>query len=612
MSRSQGALWAAAWIVTAIAAGLLASFLLAPQPGLVVAGSPAASGAVDPRAAPAPPGSPVARRGERREGLTGTPTGAADRNATPAPGSGPGDVPDAAGSAPDSTRGEEAAPASAVADGPAGWIEVRVTREDGTPAEAGTVYALPAGEPGTDAWQEIPQADVVPDGFARLAVPSAGTYDVGYVGEAQALRTDLAVTRGGVARVDFTIPTGRRITFRCDKPPPDGGVLHVALAPGGTEPHEGPRAGADEEFAYPGRGQRYTGWTHARIGPDGLGRSHPLDPGRVYRISASVGRDAPYGVVPQREFARPGEEVLLRIRPQARLSLTFRVEGRPENANWFRLLLERSDRPGRESLTDQTWQRLVEQPAPLVRWVAPGKGHITWQGGGLLPGSTEDFTLAEGTTVEKEIVIRPVLAGEGVTIVPDGEPAVPAPRLRVTVEGIPASGVPESASFCLLARLAGPPASADYYDHDPAEPTLEINEEWQSVKHVLAVLGARLASDPTPVAPDGQVAVRLRPAGLLVVVPERPAVPGMGALTVEREDGLPIPTAPPGDLGEDFTVEDWSLGRIELAPRVGPGTILGPFPEGTIRLRVRQGRVRLATIAASVKAGALRPLVISR
>ncbi|MCI0342186.1 MAG: hypothetical protein L0216_13755 [Planctomycetales bacterium] len=608
MRRAQRALAAGAWLATAAGTGFLASLLFRPAAGLVVVGGEGADSR-DGGAAGAPRApSHGAQGGESgREATGGPPTGEGRESVPPSDGH-PTAFP----------AGGPAAAGAAMAEGPdagAGgmdevpcWIEVRVTREDGTAAEAGTVYALPGGEPGTNDVGDLPQADITDGGLARLPVPSEGSYDVGYIGEAHALRTDVLVARGETARIALAIPAGRRFTFRCDKPIPDGRTWHVSLQH--VAPETGDAWAEDARLGYPGRTERPRMNGYASVGPGGQGASHPLPVGGAYRIVVGVDRQSSYRLDPEPALAQPGAEVLLRVRPQARLSVGVRIEGRPEPSGWFQLWLQRTDGGGREALADQGSLRLTDQPAPIVRWATPGKARIGWHGYGIAPGTTDEFELIGGRTVEKGIVVRPPLPGEAP--VAQDRDASASPRLRVSVEGIPEGGVSERASLYLLARLPGPPPVADYNWHDREQADLEVSEEWKPVRQVLAVLGARLASDPTPVEADGRVAIRLKAAGLLLAVPERPAVSGLGALTLEREDGLPIPTARPGNFGDDFTADDWDLDLLELQPHVGPGTILGPFPEGTIRFRVRLGRVRLPGVAATVKAGALRPLVIPR
>ena len=85
----------------------------------------------------------------------------------------------------------------------------------------------------------------------------------------------------------------------------------------------------------------------------------------------------------------------------------------------------------------------------------------------------------------------------------------------------------------------------------------------------------------------------------------RPAGGGWtGVATAERIEGGLIP----------FTEEGFGGSPTHAAVRVplAPGRVLGPFPEGPLRLRLRRGGIAVAELTATVRAGAFEPLRLPR
>ena len=123
------------------------------------------------------------------------------------------------------------------------------------------------------------------------------------------------------------------------------------------------------------------------------------------------------------------------------------------------------------------------------------------------------------------------------------------------------------------------------------------------VRRAFLVLPPDRASDVFVPPASGTVRVTLKPAGMLVVVPEVLPDPALGALRLRRADGLPLPLLSVTSRGAydlDFTER----------PEVKMGTILGPIPEGRVTLEVLLGGVVIDRPVAEVRAGRYTPLVI--
>ncbi|HEU4396143.1 MAG TPA: hypothetical protein VFS92_11315, partial [Planctomycetota bacterium] len=99
------------------------------------------------------------------------------------------------------------------------------------------------------------------------------------------------------------------------------------------------------------------------------------------------------------------------------------------------------------------------------------------------------------------------------------------------------------------------------------------------------------------------VEVPLLPGGHLVVVSDSFPPPRGGGLEIRRVDRHPIPLCEV-DNGVPRAAE--AYGRV----RVMPGTLLGPFPEGTHRFEVLLGGIRIGEASAGVTAGRIGVLRI--
>ena len=128
------------------------------------------------------------------------------------------------------------------------------------------------------------------------------------------------------------------------------------------------------------------------------------------------------------------------------------------------------------------------------------------------------------------------------------------------------------------------------------------------VRRALLWLAPDLASDPFTPASGGETTIAMRPAGMLVLVPEIEPDRSLGALRIRRADGLPLPVlaaAPEGRRGERR-----GIATVETAPLVVLGRVLGPVAEGRIELEVLLGGVVVGRIHADVRAGVNTPLAV--
>ncbi|MCK6482130.1 MAG: hypothetical protein L6R43_18875, partial [Planctomycetes bacterium] len=155
----------------------------------------------------------------------------------------------------------------------------------------------------------------------------------------------------------------------------------------------------------------------------------------------------------------------------------------------------------------------------------------------------------------------------------------------------------------LVASLAGEGgARIEDFGVGPGE-EIRLDPGWRRARGVIVVSPPFLASDFLEAPASGPFRAELRPAGLLLLAPEEVFPPALGSLRLRRADGRPISTT--GEGGTDYAGSD-------LEVNVRPGLLLGPFPEGSISFEVRLGGLRLPDARATVRAGRIEVLRISR
>jgi hypothetical protein len=212
-------------------------------------------------------------------------------------------------------------------------------------------------------------------------------------------------------------------------------------------------------------------------------------------------------------------------------------------------------------------------------------------------GEMHDVAIEPGRTTRLEIVVRfdPPQAAT-VSLSPSPVPATRAVAVRFT--GLPARDMPPDVPLFGYDSLD---RGGTWITSVRAGEGAELHEQWRDARRVVAFAGPWLASDPVDVADRDTVTFALRPAGVLIVVPED-AMDATGEnLRVLPQDGRP-PT------GYERKVD----GAPELMAHVRPGAVLGPFPAGPHRFRVWWGRHRLPDATATVRAGRATPLILRR
>ena len=581
---------ALAWIATAAAAGLLFALLLRPLPMVreVV------------REVPVP----------ARNGPVAEPSGA------PGPKTG-------------ATAPEERPPAASAQDAgvvppdpgaPAAWIEVTVRDAGGSPVLGATAYALPAGAPGVDEQDRIPNAGTDEAGRALLPVAAAGAYDVGAFSDALwTLVRDVRAEAGATVRTALTLPAGASLLVQCEGwPPPAQEVpeaeIHVQSSAGDAG------SGAPRCRSFPGRGEGRPFSCSLSLDGKGTAHSPPLPEGvpchfqgdvflRVRRPNGSdVRLAAPFVLDPPSGKAVPGDTVRLRILEPARAILVVRTE--PPLPEGVRLMILTTVVQGGRRSEFQWW---VSGPPPdqPSEWEFGIQGHegparIEWReftspgltrGAAVKTGAADGVVLGTRAEGRADVVLRidPSTAGEP----PEKERV--SPDIPFEFPGLPEARK-EDGSFTIVLL----PREGRTAEEDPEDWAMAFSEAFAGEhrgRTAMFLLPPDLVSDAMLLPPEGPAVVRLRRGGFLLVAPEFLPSSGLGALTLRRTDGLPVPR---------FSSESDSLEGVHLEPVVVRGTLLGPFPEGTWAFEVRLGGVRLPDARATVEAGRIEVLRIRR
>jgi len=579
-SHGRAGLLAALWLATAVAAGFLGAWILRPLPEIRFLERPAGS-ASD---APAPPES---------------------RSPTTAGSGGRGPAAGAAGPT------AEGAPPARERRG--SWIEVSLADDsaasDGRWVEA---YALPAGARGVDDLALVPHASFAADESGRIPIAVPGRYDVGLVGEGiSALAREVEVEEGGTARVVLQRPRLEPATFRVEGPIPEteGLAVRVSVAPPDGSGFR----------AYPGRddpppGARVEEWRPAEPAVVLL----PPDRDFAFQVSVLETRlvDGPRGprrqalssesiLQPWHGTVRARETVTLRFAAAAGIRFLVRTE--PAIPQGAVLELEVALAQGRETrrlgfAAGATDRR--ERGEFSHEWTGvPGPATVSWRPlparprrAAVLfpPGGPVEVVLEAGKVVEVPVDLR-IDAGPALEALAARGPIRIRPRL-------PGGGaLPDGEAALFTFRRDPDSGEADEWAHwtDAEEDgSLELNEEARGEWSEFLLLGpGGLVGEPAAI-PDGDaIEVPLAPGGHLLVATELLPPPGGGRLAIRRADGKPIPRFGIGDQGRPEPLEFGT----RLA--VGPGSLLGPLPEGTHSFEVFLGGVRVGEASARVVAG---------
>jgi len=500
-------------------------------------------------------------------------------------------------------------------------VLVTVLDADGAPTGSGVVYAVGAGEPGSNDEDAVFRATVEEPGPVRLRLPAAGLYDIGFRGDGgTTLVRDFRAVPGPGNAALLRVAPGVPVSFRIEGewPPPgsESPMVQVSLW---TEDAPG-------QVDFPGRGER--GWASGTAFlTSSTGSSTPLETGRTYRVNAVL-QEAPtwfrledssrtlrvasprYRLEPDRLEVRPGEGVVLRLIQEA--SVFLRVSGtlapsESKGASVTSLFLGVWRGAELASAANLVLRRGKDgEVAPTHALLMPGPGpcRVAWSGDGLQAGECE-VDLRPGEVREVAVPLRadplgravpwPVAAEES-----PGTPPEPPPPLQVEAEGLP-PGEEEFRIFGILRADGEVEVHEEFLEASGQE--AELDADWRRVGEAAAVRPPYLASDFHPVPPSGPLRLPFRPAGLLAVVPLEVMPPEFGALRLRRADGRPIPVAEEGGT---------ETAGVQETVDVLPALLIGPFPEGPLVFEVRLGGLRLPDARAVVKAGRIEVLRISR
>ena len=525
------------------------------------------------------------------------------------------------------THPGEAAPPGAAAWDPlaVGVLEVRIDAPEGT-GWRGNLYALPAGSPGVDDVESVPNAWVDEGELGQvhtLPLPWAGTWDVGYVAEGvHVMVEDVAVGAGAKVPVMLTLPPCAPITVRFADPTAAawarGREVWVGIGEeGGTH-------------SVPGRGERRAEGTWATIRAEQEWVSSPLAAGPSYRIQVafsslpdgagesgiSARMPSPHwGLDPERTQAKAGETVLVRLVERATLRLRVALSG-PPPPSWapgesYRVTFTaRTDEPASREAPlmgfgpEHPWDLEVDLSADLPHVspesveieLPPGVVDLAWVGPACRPGNLDRIALRGGETTERAVVVEPTA--------PTAEASEASPELVVRVEGEPSA---EPEPFLHVWAALPDPGTGDEPLEWIGDPTgrTEVREPGLAMAPRLAgALGRDRAARPALLDPVRKEAVlTFEPAGHLVVVPSRIVDPRLGQRLLRRADGLPAPVgawwfadSEPDQAGAVFTFP------------ATPGALVGPLPVGTYRFEILLGRMVVGHATGTVVAGRIEVL----
>ncbi|MCB9830091.1 MAG: hypothetical protein H6806_10075 [Planctomycetes bacterium] len=505
-----------------------------------------------------------------------------------------------------------------------------VTAEDFEDAEDDDsyhVYALPASAAGSYTWDEVTNVergkDVAPVAI-ELVVNAEGPWDVFLITD-QGRRWEALDVRAREARQDVRLaptPAGD-VTFEVG-PGEREHPLRISLDALLSDDVEHPVA--------PGRREAYQLKVRSVV-PPGVSRGVLHVPAWMsyeayahLRAHRDVARRRPEAVVrwdasPQQVQA--GETVHVSAVSLAPLAVHLRVR-QPLPAHWPREtshLLTSVHATSRGPTAYLFGPRLVltagsAEPLTISGAVPPGPNTLHVHVAGMLPVPPRDVVVPpDGTDVDIELV-------------PDERarwtPSRPPPLF---VQGDPG---PAARSFTVRAPFAA--ARTPDREHGEELPVLFGSDQGRRFFQQRA--RARSTDDDGPAAawiwsltdfeadactrvgayfPDGRVTPPVPRAsgesvelafvlgGWVIVAPVRPPDARLGTLGVRRADGFPLVVG---------GVQTEAKRQVALAPRVEPGTILGPLEPGSHRFHVRVGSQRLPDEIVDVRPGEISVLRI--
>jgi hypothetical protein len=579
-------LLAAAWLVTAIGAGLLGAFAMRPAPEIRFVDRSESGGATPNAMAPAD--ATASGRSASGEPEAGVP---------PAPGEDP------------PSRG----PASAT------WIEIAVRGADGGPLvnepwlEA---YALPAGSRGADDLSSVPNAAFPSAETGRIPIAMPGRYDVGVIGPGVfAFAQDVVVDGGATVRVDLAPAPREPATFRIEGPVPRDRRFAVTVSIVST--------GEVSARPYPGRGESPSiesiqDWTLEEPAIVHLPREREFAFGvSVRELREERRKGTPLWVEgtddvdpwttplqPWHGIVRAGDAVTLRFAEPAKFKLNLRTEPPVPPGTLLdiegTLVQGRTSVPLRYAMGPEGDR---EGSAFVIEWTGiPGPATLRWRPGrrgpghpavDFAPGGPIEFVLEAGKVVEIPVEIR-IDPGPALLAL-DAGPVRIVPRL-------PGGGPPPTEGISMFTFRRDPDSGeADEWAQwtDQAEEggfVLDAGQrsEWT---HFVVVGTTGLVSAPLAMPQGGTAEVDLLPGGYLLVATDALPPPGHGLLRIRRLDGAVMALTGADSDGR------WGVEDVFSRPVVRAGTILGPLPEGTHAFEAFLGGVRVGEASARVTAG---------
>ncbi len=488
----------------------------------------------------------------------------------------------------DASTGSESVPVGAVAvvrvllDLPEPWLQY------------GTVYAHPPDAAGAeDETERVPAVDVKKKREVQLALPAAGRWDVGYV-----------CHLGSVLVRNVDVDDGP-IRLACRDAAPIRIKSHVA----GTA-RVRIRTPGDSAVSRPGHTQRAPVGVNLSVEAGGVATTPPLPPGLdfdvfVYGVPRLRGEEPGIDWRARPHTARAGDEVVIEEAPLGVVAIDITLAGSAP-PSWFTAMktnvwvAARASGPAlRKDRFASTWltKEGLLQKDRLLMPLPPGAYTIKFGIGKAFHEQVFDVAVAAGRTHRLEGTLQPN---------PRYAPHGLAPTLQ-TRAWLRFAGASKG-EVRVFAHERDDEGDAHFGSHSMrlgSEERHEISTGGR-IEHAHAFRFPDRASDRFLVPKRGEVNVRLQPAGMLMLVPEREPHESLGTLRVRRADGRPLVWTRKGT-----SLQDDGAG-LEMAWEVTAeaGRLLGPLRAGTHRFEVFLGPVRIGTAEAEVVAGVLRPLSI--
>lgn len=454
-------------------------------------------------------------------------------------------------------------------------IDVEVVDAKGGPVPGANVYVLPAGSAGREDADSSPHTVTDARGVAHLAVPVAGTFDVGATKyRSCAMQTDVAVPAS--APIRLTLPKQAEVVISAT---PGAARLLLGKARVTLALRDGhavsPYPGRGDAFGWPSPVGIHEGTSETILVPDGLALAVTAGPG----LSVSPESLIAPGIV--RVDARPEFEVFLAT------TVTW-PEGAAPKAG--RLAVEIDPGPGGTPPREYSlWDMGDDLPGgssfrrPARFYVGAPSGVVRWRGRGVVEGSAPFENFKWGVENRLDVTIR--LDG---TPLSDPVASGDRPETRVTFRITDPRGGTEPA-FYFVGHEKTVGKGGELAPGSVATVSV-LDPVWAAAWREAEVAG------PVRVGPAGaENELTLVPGGSLRFALSIMPPADLGRITVERADGIPV-------LMKGLTA------RASLNAHYD----VGPMPPGEYEFVVRAGEQEVRRIRATVVAGKTSLVVIPR